>query len=57
MHLPSIRPRQFLVALHDAGHFGHAVKQVNVSQSTLSTGIKELELPLGVTIHIIIFKV
>ncbi|MFT4853828.1 MAG: LysR family hydrogen peroxide-inducible transcriptional activator, partial [Bacteroidia bacterium] len=50
MHLPPIRQLQYLVALRDTEHFGNAAKQVNVTQSTLSTGIKELELSLGVTL-------
>lgn len=50
MHLPPLRQLQYLVALRDAGHFGNAAKVVNVTQSTLSTGIKELESSLGVTL-------
>jgi LysR family transcriptional regulator, hydrogen peroxide-inducible genes activator len=50
MHLPPIRQLQYLVALRDTEHFGNAAKQVNVTQSTLSTGIKELERSLGVTL-------
>ncbi|MDP5059973.1 MAG: hydrogen peroxide-inducible genes activator [Pseudomonadales bacterium] len=50
MHLPPIRQLQYLVALRDTEHFGNAAKQVNVTQSTLSTGIKELERALGVTL-------
>lgn len=48
MHLPPLRQLQYLVALQDALHFGQAAAQVNVTQSTLSTGIKELESFLGV---------
>ena len=50
MHLPSIRQMQYLVALQDAGHFGRAAAQENVTQSTLSAGIKELENILGTTL-------
>ncbi|MGK0338462.1 MAG: LysR family hydrogen peroxide-inducible transcriptional activator, partial [Candidatus Azotimanducaceae bacterium] len=50
MHLPSIRQLQYLVALRDQGHFGKAAATQNVTQSTLSTGIKELESYLGVTL-------
>lgn len=50
MHLPSIRQLQYLVALYDEGHFGRAAASQNVTQSTLSTGIKELESYLGVTL-------
>ena len=34
---------QYLVALQEKKHFGNAAKSENVTQSTLSTGIKELE--------------
>ena len=50
MHLPPIRQLQYLVALQETQHFGNAAKLVNVTQSTLSTGIKELESTLGVTL-------
>lgn len=50
MHLPSIRQLQYLVALSDEQHFGKAAASQNVTQSTLSTGIKELESYLGVTL-------
>lgn len=50
MHLPSIRQLQYLVALHEEGHFGRAAVTENVTQSTLSTGIKELENYLGITL-------
>ncbi len=50
MHLPSIRQLQYLVALYDEAHFGRAAASQNVTQSTLSTGIKELESYLGVTL-------
>ena len=50
MHLPPLRQLQYLVALQDTLHFGRAAAQVNVTQSTLSTGIKELESALGVTL-------
>ncbi|MCB1692657.1 MAG: hydrogen peroxide-inducible genes activator [Pseudomonadales bacterium] len=48
MNLPPIRQLQYLVALQDTLHFGRAATQVNVTQSTLSTGIKELETFLNV---------
>lgn len=50
MHLPPIRQLQYLVALREHLHFGHAAKTLNVTQSTLSTGIRELENSLGVTL-------
>ncbi len=50
MHLPPLRQLQYLVALQDHLHFGHAAKHLNVTQSTLSTGIRELEKNLGTTL-------
>jgi len=47
MILPSLRQLRFLVALADELHFGHAAEACNVTQSTLSTGIMELEALLG----------
>nr|WP_247710452.1 LysR substrate-binding domain-containing protein [Qipengyuania huizhouensis] len=41
---------QYLVALHEHGHFGRAADASFVSQSTLSAGIRELESLLGVTL-------
>nr|WP_202391662.1 hydrogen peroxide-inducible genes activator [Pontixanthobacter luteolus] len=41
---------QYLVALHETGHFGRAAEASFVSQSTLSAGIRELETLLGVTL-------
>ena len=42
-YLPTIKQLQYLVALHDQGHFGRAAEACFVSQSTLSAGIRELE--------------
>ncbi len=50
MHLPPIRQLQYLVALQETRHFGQAATREHVSQSTLSSGIKELESTLGVTL-------
>lgn len=50
MRLPALRQLQYLIALQEHLHFGHAAKHLNVTQSTLSTGIKELEKFLGVTL-------
>jgi LysR family transcriptional regulator, hydrogen peroxide-inducible genes activator len=50
MRLPPIRQLQYLVALQEHLHFGNAAKHLNVTQSTLSTGIRELEKFLGVTL-------
>jgi LysR family hydrogen peroxide-inducible transcriptional activator len=49
-YLPTIKQLQYLVALHEQGHFGRAADSSNVSQSTLSAGIRELESLLGVTL-------
>ncbi len=49
-YLPTIKQLQYLVALHEHGHFGRAADISNVSQSTLSAGIRELESLLGVTL-------
>ncbi|ROT93410.1 hydrogen peroxide-inducible genes activator [Altererythrobacter sp. FM1] len=49
-YLPTIKQLQYLVALHEHGHFGHAAEASFVSQSTLSAGIRELESLLGVTL-------
>lgn len=48
--LPTLKQLQYLVALHQHGHFGRAAEASFVSQSTLSAGIRELESLLGVTL-------
>ncbi len=48
--MPSPRQLTYLVALSETGHFGRAAKHCNVTQSTLSAGLKELEAVLGVTL-------
>ena len=50
MYLPPLRQLQYLVALQEHLHFGNAARHLNVTQSTLSTGIRELEKHLGVTL-------
>jgi LysR family hydrogen peroxide-inducible transcriptional activator len=50
MHLPPIRQLQYLVALKEHLHFGRAASALSVTQSTLSTGIRELENYLGITL-------
>ena len=47
IHLPSLRQLQYLVALHDHGHFGRAATSAFITQSTLSASLKELETLLG----------
>jgi len=49
-YLPTIKQLQYLVALHEHGHFGRAASASFVSQSTLSAGLRELESLLGVTL-------
>ncbi len=43
MHLPTIRQLKYLVELERHGHFGRAADACNVTQSTLSAGLQELE--------------
>jgi LysR family hydrogen peroxide-inducible transcriptional activator len=45
--LPSLQQLRFLCALADRCHFGRAAESCSVTQSTLSSGIKELEARLG----------
>lgn len=49
-YLPTLKQLQYLVALHDSGHFGRAAEACYVTQSTLSAGIRELETLIGVTL-------
>lgn len=49
-YLPTIKQLQYLVALHEHGHFGRAADSCFVSQSTLSAGLRELESLLGVVL-------
>jgi LysR family hydrogen peroxide-inducible transcriptional activator len=46
-YLPTLRQLQYLVAVHDQGHFGRAAEACFVTQSTLSAGVQELERLLG----------
>ena len=48
--MTTLRQMRFLVALADTGNFSRAAERSNVTQSTLSTGLKELEARLGVTV-------
>ena len=48
--LPTLKQLQYLTALHQHGHFGRAAQASFVSQSTLSAGLRELEILLGVTL-------
>jgi LysR family hydrogen peroxide-inducible transcriptional activator len=49
-YLPTLKQLQYLVALKEHGHFGRAAEACFVSQSTLSSGIRELETLIGVTL-------
>jgi LysR family transcriptional regulator, hydrogen peroxide-inducible genes activator len=48
--LPSLQQLRFLCALAEQCHFRRAAESCAVTQSTLSGGIKELELRLGITL-------
>jgi len=48
--LQNLRQLRFLVALADELHFGRAAEACHVTQSTLSSGLKELETTLGVAL-------
>jgi LysR family hydrogen peroxide-inducible transcriptional activator len=48
--LPTLKQLQYLAALHDHGHFGRAAEASFVTQSTLSSGLRELEALLGATL-------
>ncbi|PTQ12874.1 LysR family transcriptional regulator [Sphingomonas oleivorans] len=47
-YLPTLKQLQYLVALHDHGHFGRAADACFVTQSTLSAGLRELESLIGI---------
>lgn len=48
--MTTLRQMRFLVALADTGNFSRAAEQCNVTQSTLSSGLKEMEARLGVQV-------
>ncbi|MBB4286605.1 hydrogen peroxide-inducible genes activator [Roseospira goensis] len=48
--LPTPRQLRYLVTVAETLHFGQAADRCNVTQSTLSAGIRELETLLGVTL-------
>lgn len=50
MFLPTLKQLQYLTALHQHGHFGRAADACFVTQSTLSSGIRELETLLDTTL-------
>lgn len=47
MQLPTLRQMQYFVAVAETGSFGRAATQCNVSQSSLSDGIRQLEETVG----------
>ena len=49
-YLPTLKQLQYLVALHEHGHFGRAADACFVSQSNLSAGLRDLETLLGVVL-------
>ena len=48
--LPTIKQLEYLVALADTQHFGRAAERCNITQSTLSAGIRDLESVLGTAV-------
>ena len=50
MNLPTLRQLQYLIAVIELKHFGHAAERCFVTQSTLSAGIQDLENLLGITL-------
>lgn len=48
MILPTLKQLQYLTALHEHGHFGKAADACFVTQSTLSAGLRDLEIALDV---------
>ena len=50
IYAPTLKQLQYLVALHEHGHFGNAADASFVTQSTLSAGLRELESLLGLTL-------
>lgn len=48
--MTTLRQLRFLVALSETGNFSRAAEMCHVTQSTLSSGLKELEARLGVQV-------
>jgi LysR family hydrogen peroxide-inducible transcriptional activator len=48
--LPSLKQLEYLVALAEEGHFGKAARRCNITASTLSAGIRDLEGVLEVSL-------
>ena len=49
-HPPTLRQLRYLTALYESRHFGKAARVCHVTQSTLSTGLRELETLLGASL-------
>jgi len=50
MHMPTLKQLKYFCAVVESKHFGRAAKSCYVSQSTLSSGVAELEEKLEVTL-------
>jgi LysR family hydrogen peroxide-inducible transcriptional activator len=48
--LPSLKQLEYLTSLAETRHFAHAAERCNVTPSTLSAGIRDLEDVLGVAV-------
>lgn len=48
--LPSLKQLEYLTALAETEHFAHAADLCNVTPSTLSVGIRDLEAVLGIAV-------
>ena len=48
--MTTLRQMRFLVALADTRNFSRAAEQCHVTQSTLSSGLKEMEGQLGIKV-------
>jgi LysR family hydrogen peroxide-inducible transcriptional activator len=48
--LPSLKQMEYLVALAETLHFGRASERCNITPSTLSAGIRDLETVLGISV-------
>lgn len=49
-NLPTLRQLQYLLTLYETKNFGRAAEKCNVTQPTLSAGIQEMEILLGLPV-------